>query len=937
MSTDFPEDDQRAFLALLLNTYPAYHDRGSRQAVQNNIEQLLVTSSVYSATIVNYLKSEALKQGLAPSSALVLIEWCSLVLQHCAVDKKRWDEYGLDLITADAQLIELCASSISRASIRKSALVVTRRALRKLFKSSEAGEEAIKAIVSCLTKKNQLGFKSAILLGVVAGVCARLIQARLVFEDLKSQYFSFWIHEIIGSRTIVPLHIACAFQDFFSNFTDAHDLEVEITPALEKTLLRAPEVVLNDLITPMVSALPVYIDLSKVLADRLLRPLLANIKSTNVDIRNGATSAFSMFVSRCKDEASLDKVSRDVLTPLASSKITSSDQRVLHARMLSSLPFQSSGSGVICAGLLSTLAKEPNEAAASTESSALVHHLFLMIKHGSTGVEGSIAAFTRGLADKRPAFQKLWALRTGDLLWKLSHDAVCTTKITEIVEAILPNFLELFIDVAANPLPAGQSGTVVAGYAVIALYGFMDTVVEAASIKSMMHKTNVISKALSYGVKPSFLLNNKIYSKLTNLEDLTWLVRALFGCTANVCVEDVAPVVRNAWTQSLLFTMMASTVPHSVQEEALQSLTEQYWQRPAQVSESIIDGLWEWYQHVESATKDTAALASRTGVDRCYLVLRSICLLPSESEAPDRRLNPTVLQSQLIKMLVLCRTEILPRSNWIEACLRVREDPGSLVRSRSTECIEQVNGILSGSCLASPSLNTKAAAFHTFAELAFVAPDTITPLLIDQITNDLSVEELRQYGPTDFAIARTPQGTAFVDVLSAKSQKYIIDKSARDYDTLKWEEEVRAQLAAKKGQQKKLSAEEQAKVNAQLAKEAVIREKVLSLEQKTGRGIGIIHGLATGPPTEAEIWMGPSLRVLLDVIEAGVGLLMGDTPDRVYLDCSNFVSQRVGSLRPFIGIATLRALGSSHLSTEFLEEPLGGMFHSTWFMGTFLL
>ena len=806
--------------------------------------------------------------------------------------------------------------------------MVTRRALRKLFKSVDFGGDALKTTVSILTQKNQLGSKSAILLGVVAGVCARLAEARPVLEGLKSQYFSFWVREVIGSRTVVPHHIACGFKEFFSSFTDARDLAIEIGPALEKGLLRAPEVVLHDLITPMVSALPVHIDLSEVLADRLLRPLLANIKSTNVDVRNGATSAFSELVNRCRSEEILENISREVLTPLASSKLASADQRVPYARMLSVLPFHSSASEIICDGLLNTLAKEPNEAAASAEANALVHHLSLMIIHGSTATAKFITAFHKGLSDKRPAFQRLWALRTGDLLWRLSRDAVRTMHLTEIVEMILPKLLELFNEVAANSLPASQSGTVVSGYVLVALYGFLDTVLETTSIKSVLHKTNVMSKALSHGSKPSFLLNTKIYSKATNSEDLTWLVRALFACTDNIYADDVAPIVHSAWTQSLLYTMMASTVPHSVQGEALRSLTEQYWQRPTEISESIIKGLWDWYRHVELSTKDTAALASRSGVDKCHLVLRSICLLPSEAEAPGRTIDQSVLQSQLVKMLVLCRNEVLPRCNWIETWLGVGQDPGSLVSSRSTGCIAQVNGVLSDTYLGPPSQNTKVAAYQTFAELAFVAPEAITPLLMDQIASDLSVDELRQYGPTDFAIARTPQGTAFVDVLSAKSQKHIVDKSVRDYDTLKWEEDVRAQLAAKRGQQKKLSAEEQAKVNAQLAKEAEIREKVLRLEQKIGRGVGMIHGLATGPPTEAEIWMGPSLRALLDVIEAGVGLLMGDTADHVYLDCANFVSQRVGSLRPFIGIATLRALGSSHLSAEFLEEPLGGMFYN---------
>ena len=131
-------------------------------------------------------------------------------------------------------------------------------------------------------------------------------------------------------------------------------------------------------------------------------------------------------------------------------------------------------------------------------------------------------------------------------------------------------------------------------------------------------------------------------------------------------------------------------------------------------------------------------------------------------------------------------------------------------------------------------------------------------------------------------------------------------------------------MAEKKGQQKKLSSEEQAKVNAQIAKEAKTRKQVLVLEQTLQRGIGMIQGLAIGPPTQAELWMGPSLRALVELIEARVGLLVGDAADLVYLACANFVSPRLGSLRPFIGVATLRALRSSHLPENLQKEPLGG-------------
>jgi hypothetical protein len=217
----------------------------------------------------------------------------------------------------------------------------------------------------------------------------------------------------------------------------------------------------------------------------------------------------------------------------------------------------------------------------------------------------------------------------------------------------------------------------------------------------------------------------------------------------------------------------------------------------------------------------------------------------------------------------------------------------------------------------------KTAAFNAAAELAFVAPDALTPKIVQLIQQDLDPKQLDKIGPTEAAIFRTPEGTAFVDALAKKSQNHVPNKNTKDYDTMKWEEDLRAQLAEKKGQQKKLTPEENAKVNAQLAKEAVIRLQIRYLEARLTRGIGIIKSLATGPPTEAEMWVGPAVKSLLEIIGAGAGLIVGDEATNSYLAIAERVSSRIGTLRPFIGIATLRALGIPHLPDALTQEPLG--------------
>jgi hypothetical protein len=196
----------------------------------------------------------------------------------------------------------------------------------------------------------------------------------------------------------------------------------------------------------------------------------------------------------------------------------------------------------------------------------------------------------------------------------------------------------------------------------------------------------------------------------------------------------------------------------------------------------------------------------------------------------------------------------------------------------------------------------------------------MTTRIVNLIQEDLNAAQLQAVGPLEAAIFRTPEGTAFVDVL-AKKQNVVPNKNVKDYDTLKWEEELRAQLAAKKGTQKKLTADETAKVNAQLKKEADIRENVRQIAAKLSRGFGIVKGLATGPPSDASRWMGPAVGATLASINAGASLITGETGPVAFISCADLATSRLGTIRPFIGAATLRAHDVSALPETLTQEP----------------
>ncbi len=916
---------------LLFKTYPYYGDRESRKAVQGCLEALLANPlyTAYVAVVIETIQSEVSKSGLAPSNSFVLVEWGGLLLQHCAGNPEAWQRFGSSIVSSAAQALESCLSSKARANMKRSALVVMRRSLRRLLRNDDIGERAVEDIVSQLTAKSHpLGLKSAVFLGVVAGVCARLANRRSVLDAVKDEYYSFYIQEVLGSRTIVPEHIAGAFNDLFANFATFRDLRTQISPALEKALLRAPEVVLNDLVSPFVRSLPPEIDLAEILADSLLTPILSNVKSQSPAIRNGAVSAFEKLVAHSRDEGYLGKCADGILIPLITSKLTTADHRTVHAQLLSLLPHVSSRSSSICEKLAPMIAKEPNELALGAEVAALSTHFSYLLSRDSeyflSNDSPIMTAYVKGLGDKKSTVRKIWATRIGDILWGIGFETQNSRGIFDFVEAALPKLLEAFEESFLSTLPAGQTSLAVVAYVVIALAGILPENSKSERIYAMISKAKVIDKAMTLKPKPSVLLNHRVYSKLSTTEDYTWMTRGLEATSRHVSKVGSETPSSDIWAQAFLFLVASEDVSPETRKQALTTLSKSYISDPAAIGAAIIRGLWTWVRQVGTAEKDSIAAAAKTGTTKLYLAAQAICLPSHKPGSIGPRIESAVLQTQLIEMLVLCHPEILPGVSWIDLCLRVGEDPGALVKCHTPRCLEKVETHLT--YVENQALPTliELAAYKTASELAFVAPEEVIPLLLRKIEEDLSVEDVRSCGPVEVAISETQEGVPFVDILDKKGQNLALGKNSRDYDTIRWEEEVRTQVARKKGQEKKLSPDEKLKVDAQLKKEAIIRKQVKQIAFRLRRGIGFIDALVSGPPVEPATWLGRALSSLLGVISVGAGRIIKDAADLTYISCAKFVSPRLGTLRHFIGVATLRALGSSQLPPELEQEPLGG-------------
>ncbi|KAI5288306.1 translational activator of GCN4, partial [Ascosphaera aggregata] len=842
-------------LLLLFRTYPLYVDRASRQCVQRCLRSLFSAETTPPSILpafIHKLKKESEKSGIASVNSFVLVEWCCLLLQHLSIDKNFDGQLVQDVILADARFLELTLTGSTKEGLRHSAIIVTRRALRAAFSSTSHGVDIVKLAVSILAKGSSATCRNAPFLGVVAGVAARQPTNKPVLETLKSEFLAFYSKEIVASRTILPDHITAGLNDFFVSYATLDDLRTGVFPPLEKAMLRAPEVVLNGVILSLFDAVPDSIDVSEDVSSRFIKPLLSNLKSANANTRNGAFKTLSQLISRCKADAPLLKIVEETLGPVKTNKVPNAEQRSLQVQVLSQVLCSKNVSLKILSDLSPVFAREANEAALEVEIKVFIHHLGYILRNGFDVSQDILTVITASCGEKRLNHRRLWLLHSAQFIWDLSDEQLASSGIIfSFIETILSKFSDSFKDVVANPLPSLQNGMVPLGYAFVALTCGRLKGTSSAKGSLYVADESVGRAALTMTPKPSFLLTPKVYTKLTTRDDFVWLIRALTSVVRLSNYPAESPAVTNAWAQAFLYILSTNSTPPRIRESALKSLSDIYTRSPGIVGSIIIDSLWHWLYDLSREDKESAAVMSGAKNTRLSLAVKIITPVPSG----DQDLSVlSARELQLVQLLVLCHQQLIPNGRWFDVALRSGIDPAYLVSQNPEACLKEVIRTSEDPMRKSIS-PAKNAAWDAVADLVFVAPELMVSRVIKQIEHDLKVENFTRFTVTDVCIARTPEDKTYIDVLDNKSSAQLNTKG-KDSDTLKWEEELRAQLSKKRGQpQRKLTPEQKAKVDAQLAKEAEIREAVLQAEEVIKRGAGIIEALARSLGTAAEGWI----------------------------------------------------------------------------------
>ncbi|KAF8434348.1 armadillo-type protein [Boletus edulis BED1] len=905
---------------LLTETYPRYIDTPSRDAVEHiGMRLVQKDESIRDASklgvldnVLGWLANEATHiskptpSSYAAADLFVLLNWSCGLYTTClsanpdVVSSDAWRV--LTGILATLLDLLLNPSIRSKPTMQKSALVRTRRALR-------SAPQHLHLLMSTLVshaKSSQTPLIYIPLLSTAVDVTIRLKNVKddsltQIPPSVKEGIINLYTTHILMSKFAVPLHTSSALYDFIRTSISPDDLSTSILPTMEKALLRSPEYSLS-VIADFLLAYSHPLDIPTL--KKLLIAALNSAKSTNPNVRTSASALFKVLVSRFPPEFFETAVSEILTLPLAG-KTTGVDHRITLYTMLTMLPKHDAASTTLVHALPTLMVKETNDVATSLLARTLPTHLSHLLVCNTPISADVTSLIAKEMNSAKPAVKRAFVSVVGTALWALDTLNDATTTFAKAVSGALEGCLKT---VSANPLGAAALEGYVA-LAILLKIGSDDVAPRSVNIDMLTGSPT----------KPSFLIWDKVYQKLTEAEDATWLLRA-----SDLAMQsDLLKHHHQRVSLGAVFVHLAVHTPFpDVRRATTGVLAEAVAKRPQLLNAVLRDAITASLSKPVASAKATAPPASsseeqeKPAVDKRG---RYAAVLLACASVGEGGLDVQARQVLIVDWLVLAHHPAIcapSRTLWIELCQRASTDPFEVLNVHIDLAMKHV---LEASMMDS-KLGFAEASYRAIGTLAFVAPQVVLPRLMDQLRVDINAKALGALTEEDLGIWETPEGTTYVDVLVTHSKDQG-PKKGKGADIARWETELRQSLASKKTKAGQgagaggLSKEAQALVQAQLVKEAAVRERVGALRTRLIRALAFVRSVVQSGAASASVkaYVRPIAECLLEgAVSQGCAQLVGsegdDSPFETFVCLTRCCSERLEGLRRWVGVAVLRAL-----------------------------
>ncbi|SPO29720.1 related to translation activator GCN1 [Ustilago trichophora] len=964
---------QRAeLLTILLRTYAKYIDRESRLASLSVFSKLIAVDQAAASPesigpvakhALAWLKREAeriCKPSPTGSTNTSLPTVTALHAYVCALYSTLCSPFTASNNTSKPQalptwdpLVQLLATTydailadtMGRESVKKNAITLTRRTLRN---AHPCMPQLIRTL--CATSTPAAAIRSAALLGEAIGCCVRLRAGSEQVKgapdgvglgyvnDAKKEILVFYSTQIVASKTVVPQHSIRAFDDFIAFQVTEDDLASTLRPQLEKMLLRSPEVALP-IATRLFTAVKVDVGPH---AKPLLNPVISASRSSNAVTRTKASDFFSALSTRIRDDdAAKAAIVDELIAILKGGKAATPEARTSIYFMLTSVaPSEAAKSSAVVEIISSLLAKEAQEASMHAAVSCIAHHLLWLLSQDKLPAASVSTALVKEMQNTKVPIRKAVCLAIGELFWSMQSEQNTTAATRTFAESLLPGFEANLKNASTNPLTA--PGGPLEGYIAAAVLEGRLAGLGSDKIDGVVRKNAALEGILVVEPKPSFLLAEKVFRKIATPEEEIWLSRALQAIIARrskALASDKAVQVQVAL--ALIHVLFHATGSNS-KRSVLDLVQHLALVEPILTHDVITSGISAFLQQPSAAATSSsssvskpngsASTASASGSAAAAAAAEAEDAKPSaETRARDLRrllsaastfseeLDPEARKKALVDTLVLSHhADLLDRgtSCFMDLTFKAKILPIDLITSKQQDLISVVRTAIDDAGM-------REAGFAALTTLVRLAPDSVMAELDSQIEADTPFDDLQALTQDELGMWRTEPGTLYIDVLSTTKED-TIDKNNKNAKMEQWEAELRADIAKKKAAQNKtLTKEQKAAVDAQSKVEAQVRAKVEEIRSRYVRSLRTVSSIVGARTEEIQGYMQTLVNFVLRTFEvAQARFLFEKEAKEAFWALSSCCSIRLEAYSMFVGVALLRSIDEELVQEDFRAEPM---------------
>ncbi|EPY51785.1 translation elongation regulator Gcn1 [Schizosaccharomyces cryophilus OY26] len=847
------EIDEKSIVAIIDNIMEVLPRNVSREcrlqlcATLSHITKL--SPSIALCALVNRLRSTSIRLERIPSSS-ISISFNALIWVNCILSNLPSNEFKywmLEILPLQSQFLNVVLRDGKPAIIR-SALHSTRRCYRSLFLAQLNDLSSFISFLLNETKPALVLPKALPLYGVILGTC--------YYFQLSSEPRALASENIDPFVKMIPQHILAAkpalhrfagegFCYSIGLLLSLDKLSSDLLPSIEKALLRSPELVFAGILSSLaIGFADSGKDASSLLLTSLYEAFASNLKSSNATVRQNCFQTFSVLCKHAKDSKMLMDVALKLVSALKTNKVTSNEHRNLYIECLSHLSVKEVDSASLLNEVLPLFMKV--QESSFYHLAAVVTRNVKSLLSSNISLSRSIYDFLSKSLDKPVAYERQhWILALADLAWDLRADEPSRL---EFLNFYLEHLNKSSKAALSNPTNALQNGSILAPVVYSCLMNKERSDRELTELKSVDDLQSLLDGLVSSVNGDTILFSNKIINKLTTDSAKLWWLRGLCNF-ASVYAKDLTDSLASSWFQSIINLFNFSG--NQTSKIAFEALKNAVLVNPG-LRKIICSQFWNLHYQSEASKKDDKF--DENSYKKLVQLLKSI-LLTISSNISD--VNPKEIADYdfyLIELLFLSFAYV-DQFDWIQLCQLSHRDPATLVTERIHDIVKYIEVALSSDVRS----EKEKAMISSISMIVFVAPEASTPLFVNLFRGQLVNLKLADVSDLEYEIWKTPDGILWENVLEKKTQK--MDKNTKDYETKRWEAEVRAKQAERKPM--KLNKDQQALVDAQLEKESKIRQSVRRLVVSLERGLGIIQSMGNAVQLCPGLWVEEAIDVLV--------------------------------------------------------------------------